>query len=126
MALAGRVIFTLLLFMVGNAASAETLPIDKSYGNLDGCSYAKTGESTGSDNFFLLTREAVTTAASYCVFGRIQETKDRSYMAQLKCEAEGEENATSLEADIVLGAEGYTISFPDNPDMKWGPLAECN
>ena len=66
----GHVILTIVSLAALSSAAlpaavwADTLPIKGSYGNKDGCAYAKSGESTGSDNFFLLTSEAITTAAS--------------------------------------------------------------
>ena len=42
-------------------------PINHS-GDKEGCHYATTGQSSGADLFFLLNKEGVTTAASYCEF----------------------------------------------------------
>jgi hypothetical protein len=104
---------------------AETLPLDGAYGNKDGCAYAASGESIGSDDFFLLTEEGVTTAASYCSFGKILETDGRSYRVELNCEAEGE-TSPSFTANVTYTVPDYTITFPEDPGVTWGPLKKCH
>ncbi len=116
---------TVCLAALSTAAYADALPIKGSYGNKDGCAYAKTGESTGSDNFFLLTSEAITTAASYCDIKKVLKTEGKNFTAAVSCQAEGEEASIDDTAVITSGPKGYTIGFTSDAEIKWGPLPLC-
>jgi hypothetical protein len=121
-----RLMFAIVsLSVLAGIASADTLPIKGSYGNKDGCAYAKSGESTGSDNFFLLTSEAITTAASSCEFKTLVKTEGKNFTATVSCEAEGEEASSEDTARISYGPKGYTIGFTSDAAIKWGPLPLC-
>lgn len=106
-------------------AIAAELPIKGSYGNKDGCDYAMTGESTGSDNFFLLTSEAVTTASAYCTFKEVHEDPDNGFTVTATCEEEGgNEKQAPFEIDIDrAGPDSYLLKIDDG--STWGPLALC-
>ncbi|MGV2103539.1 hypothetical protein [Rhizobium sp. 21-4511-3d] len=122
----GQVILTIVyLAALSSAAYADTLPIKGSYGNKDGCAYAKSGESTGSDNFFLLTSEAITTAASYCEIKKLVKTEGKNFTATVSCQAEGEEGESEDTAKITSGPKGYTIGLASDAGIKWGPLPLC-
>jgi hypothetical protein len=122
----GQVILTIVsLAALSTAAFADTLPIKGSYGNKDGCAYAKSGESTGSENFFLLTSEAITTAASYCEIKKLVKTEGKNFTATVSCQAEGEEGESEDTAKITSGPKGYTIGFTSDAAIKWGPLPQC-
>jgi len=122
----GQVILTIVsLAALSTAAFADTLPIKGSYGNKDGCAYAKSGESTGSENFFLLTSEAITTAASYCEIKKLVKTEGKNFTATVSCQAEGEEGESEDTAKITSGPKGYTIGFTSDAAIKWGPLPLC-
>ncbi|MFP3546263.1 hypothetical protein SB748_22620 [Rhizobium sp. SIMBA_035] len=122
----GQVILTIVsLAALSTAAFGDTLPIKGSYGNKDGCAYAKSGESTGSDNFFLLTSEAITTAASYCEIKKLVKTEGKNFTATVSCQAEGEEGESEDTAKITSGPKGYTIGFTSDAAIKWGPLPLC-
>ena len=109
--------------MLATAVQADTLPIKGSYGNKDGCAYAKSGESTGSEDFFLLTSEAITTAASVCTIKKLVKTDGKSFVAIVSCQAEdGESDDT---ARITYSPKGYTIAFTSDDSTKWGPLPLC-
>ncbi len=107
------------------AAIAAELPIKGSYGNKDGCDYAMTGESAGSDNFFLLTSEAVTTASAYCTFKSVHEDADDGFTVTASCEEEGgNEEQAPFEIDIDrAGPDSYLLKIDDG--STWGPLALC-
>jgi len=115
----------LLLNVFCSTASSDPLPLKGSYGNKDGCAYAKTGESTGSDDFFLLTSETVTTAASYCEFQKVLKSAKGSFRATMACQEEGgDEAGTSFEIDVTpSGKDTYTLKFDDG--TVWGPLKLC-
>ena len=127
----GHVILTIVSLAALSSAAlpaavwADTLPIKGSYGNKDGCAYAKSGESTGSDNFFLLTSEAITTAASYCEIKKLVKTEGKNFTATVSCQAEGEEGESGDTAQITSGPKGYTIGFTSDAGIKWGPLPLC-
>jgi len=115
----------LLLSVAATSAAAETLPIKGSFGNKDGCAYARTGESSGSDDFFLLTSEAITTATSYCEFKKILKTDSKNFTTTVSCQEEGEEGGTDDTAKLTFGPKGYMIGFTSDAAIHWGPLALC-
>ncbi|MGR9171278.1 hypothetical protein [Rhizobium sp. KDH_Rht_773_N] len=122
----GHLFLTIVsLAALSTAAHADTLPIKGSYGNKDGCSYARSGESTGSDTFFLLTSEGITTAASYCEIKKVLKTEGKDFTATVACQAEGEEGSSDDTVRIISGPKGYTIGFVADAAIKWGPLPLC-
>ena len=122
----GHLLLTIAsLAALSTAADADTLPIKGSYGNKDGCAYAKSGESTGSDNFFLLTSEGITTAASYCEIKKVLKAEGKDFTATVACQAEGEESNNDDTVKITSGPKGYTIGFLADAAIKWGPLPLC-
>jgi len=124
--LRGHLLLTIVsLAALSTAANADTLPIKGSYGNKDGCAYAKSGESTGSDNFFLLTSEGITTAASYCEIRKVLKTEGKDFTATVACQAEGEESSNDDTVKITSGTKGYTIGFVADAAITWGPLPLC-
>ena len=110
------------LATAGAAIASETF-LDGDYGNKDGCAYSKTGESTGSDNFFLLTNEGITTAASYCSFKGPVTKNGTSFAATISCSAEGESGEAEESVEILRTRKDYTIAFKDG--TRWGPLKKC-
>lgn len=108
--------------MAGPVVASEAF-LDGDYGNTDGCAYAKTGESTGSDNFFLLTNEGITTAASYCEFKGPVTKSGASFAATVSCSAEGESGEADESVEILRSRKDYTIAFKDG--TRWGPLKKC-
>ncbi|OJT96142.1 MAG: hypothetical protein BGN83_11060 [Rhizobium sp. 63-7] len=114
-----------MLFALSPAvAFAAEAPLDASYGNKDGCLYANTGETNGSDNFFLLDKEAITTAASYCEFKTIDSKTADGFDATVTCQEEGSDDSTDLKVKISkAGKDGYKIDLPDG--ASWGPLKKC-
>ncbi|URK87217.1 hypothetical protein LP421_26660 [Rhizobium sp. RCAM05350] len=110
------------LATAGSAVASEAF-LDGDYGNTDGCAYSKTGESTGSDNFFLLTNEGITTAASYCSFKGAVTKTGTSFAATVSCSAEGETGEADDSVNILRTSKDYTIAFKDG--TRWGPLKKC-
>ncbi|WP_426126647.1 hypothetical protein [Pararhizobium sp. PWRC1-1] len=110
------------LAMAAPAVASQAF-LDGDYGNTDGCAYSKTGESTGSDNFFLLTNEGITTAASYCSFKEPVTKNGTSFAATVSCSAEGESGEADDSVDILRTGNDYTIAFNDG--TRWGPLKRC-
>ena len=110
------------LSLAGPAGAAADI-VDGSYGDKEGCRYSETGESSGADIFFLLDKEGVTTAVSYCEFQGEGKTVGGATVVKAGCHEEGSTDVTPYDLTLTPENGGYTISFPDG--TKWGPLARC-
>nr|WP_298105681.1 hypothetical protein [uncultured Shinella sp.] len=110
------------LALAGPAGAAADI-VDGSYGNAEGCHYSETGESSGADVFFLLNKEGVTTAASYCEFKGDAKKVGGATVVKAECSDEGGEPPTPYELTLTPDNGGYTVSFPDG--TRWGPLTRC-
>ncbi|WLS03045.1 hypothetical protein [Shinella oryzae] len=121
---ARRFLLSLALGMTfSGQASAVADIVDGSYGNKEGCLYSETGESSGADVFFLLNKEGVTTAASYCEFKGEARKVGGATVVTAECNDEGAQEPASVEVTLTPDDGGYTVSFPDG--TRWGPLARC-
>lgn len=113
----------------GISVAAPTF-LDGAYGSKEGCLYARTGESSGADSFFVLNDEGITTATAYCQFMGEATPTPQGFTIRTRCTAEGETDTTTsgdapAEETVALdrSAAGYTIRFEDG--TTWGPLAQC-
>ncbi|HTO31699.1 MAG TPA: hypothetical protein VL202_11055 [Pararhizobium sp.] len=97
--------------------------LDGAYGNKDGCAYANSNDAMGSEDFFLLTDEAVTSAASYCGFKGPLTRKGDSFATAVTCAEEGEGGEMDTKLEIQRTGKDYRIVFEDG--MQWGPLKKC-
>jgi hypothetical protein len=97
--------------------------LDGAYGSKDGCIYSKTGESSGADDFLLLTDERVTTSVSVCDFKGTATKTATGFTIKAECDAEGEKSPAET-ATIIKSAKGYTVTFPDG--TKLGPMPKCH
>lgn len=124
MALVPRVSLLLVasLTMAGLAQAQEKF-LDGAYGNTDGCAYANSNDAMGSEDFFLLTDEAVTSAASYCSFKGPMTKKGDSFASAVTCAEEGEGGEMDTTLEIQRAGKDYVIVFEDG--MRWGPLKKC-
>ncbi|CDZ63199.1 Hypothetical protein NGAL_HAMBI2605_23370 [Neorhizobium galegae bv. orientalis] len=102
-------------------AKAATF-LDGVYGSKEGCTYARTGESSGADDFLLLNDDGVTTSVSACEFKGMPKKTANGFTIKAACEAEGEVGPEDT-ATITKSAKGYTVSFPDG--TKLGPMPKC-
>lgn len=118
----GRLALLLGIVLAGPAGAAADV-IDGSYGDKEGCRYAETGESSGADFFFLLNKEGVTTAASYCEFKGEGKQIGGVTKVAAECHEEGYEETTPHELTLTPEGGGYSVSFPDG--TRWGPLMRC-
>ena len=118
----GRLALLLGIVLAGPAGAAADV-IDGSYGDKEGCHYAETGESSGTDFFFLLNKEGVTTAASYCEFKGEGKQVGGVTKITAECHEEGYEETTPHELTLTPEGSGYIVSFPDS--TRWGPLMRC-
>jgi hypothetical protein len=119
---AGRSLPVLLLGIAFAGPAAAEI-VDGSYGNPEGCLYSETGESSGADVFFLLNKEGVTTAASYCEFTGKGKKVGGATVVPAACSDEGSTEPARYELTLTPDTGGYTISFPDG--TRWGPLTRC-
>jgi len=116
------VVATALSITAGSASAQEKF-LDGAYGNKDGCAYANSNEAMGSEDFFLLTDEGVTSAASYCGFKGTLTRKGDSFATAVTCAEEGEGGEMDTKLEIQRAGKDYVIVFEDG--MRWGPLKKC-
>lgn len=109
------------LVTTASLAQAEKF-LDGAYGNKEGCTYARTGESSGADVFFLLDDKGITTATAYCEFKDKAVPSGNGFKVRAQCESEGETGALDM-VDLTKSAKGYSIAFKDG--TRWGPLPKC-
>lgn len=115
---------TLALVVLPAVLLAAEPPLDGSYGNTDGCLYDRTGDTNGSDNFFLMTAQAITTSASYCEFKTVDASTADGFRATVTCQEEGSEDGSDFKLAVSRsGTDAYTIKFDDG--TTWGPLQRC-
>lgn len=114
----------ILLAPVSAGADGLRLAIGGNYGSKEGCIYAKTGESSGADDFVLLTPDALTTSVFYCEFKKIIKKNGDAFTVSGSCQAEGEENGADQTIDISRADKSsYRVHFDDG--TKLGPLKKC-
>lgn len=112
-----------LLTALTIAAPAQAAKfLDGAYGSKDGCTYAKTGESSGADDFLLINDEGVTTAFAVCEFKGAATKTATGFTIKAECDAEGEKGRAET-ATLTKSAKGYAVSFPDG--TKLGPAPKC-
>ncbi|XUY26132.1 hypothetical protein RMR21_011085 [Agrobacterium sp. rho-8.1] len=107
--------------LLASTASSATF-LDGAYGETEGCTYSKTGESSGADTFFLLNDEGITTSTAFCAFSGNATKTASGFKITAQCESEGEKESKET-VDLKKSAKGYTINFKDG--TSWGPLPKC-
>lgn len=112
---------TSLSLLAASPAHAEKF-LDGAYSNKEGCIYAKTGESSGADVFFLLTDKGVTTATAVCEFTSTATGTKTGLTIKTQCDAEGELDPIDT-MTLTKSPKGYAIGMTDG--TRWGPLPKC-
>ncbi|POO55006.1 hypothetical protein [Agrobacterium rosae] len=107
--------------LLGSTANSATF-LDGAYGEKEGCTYSKTGESSGADEFFLLNDEGITTATAFCAFSGKPTKTATGFKIVTQCESEGDKGQKET-VELKKTADGYTINFKDG--TSWGPLPKC-
>jgi hypothetical protein len=111
------------LIVVGLGTNADAAGfLDGAYGSKDGCIYAKTGQSSGADDFLLLDDEGITTSTSTCDFSGEAVKTSTGFTIKAECEADGEPGSLDT-ATLTKSPKGYTVTFPDG--TKLGPMPKC-
>ncbi|RWX78867.1 hypothetical protein EPK99_09830 [Neorhizobium lilium] len=117
-----RIALTIFCLALATGSTEAANFLDGAYGSKEGCVYAKTGKSSGADDFLLLNDDGITTSVSTCDFQGEATKTATGFTIQAECEADGE--AGSLDtATLTKSAKGYTVSFPDG--TKLGPMPKC-
>ena len=121
-------ILALALFACGcvllDAADADSAFLDGAYGSKEGCIYARTGDSSGADDFALLTAKEITGSTFACTIKKAVPAANRSFKVTATCEAEGEDQGEDQTITVAPAAKGgYSISFDDGTHL--GPLPKC-
>jgi len=105
-------------------ADGLSLPIGGSYGSKEGCVYAKTGESSGADDFTLLTPDAVTTSVFSCDLKKLVKKTGDTFTVTGSCQADGEDGSDDQTITITpADKSSYRVTFDDG--TKLGPLKKC-
>ncbi|WP_421481061.1 hypothetical protein [Agrobacterium rosae] len=112
---------TVVATLLASAAHGATF-LDGAYGEKEGCTYSKTGESSGADEFFLLNDEGITTATAFCAFSGKPAKTATGFKITAQCESE-EDKGRKETVELKKSADGYTINFKDG--TSWGPLPKC-
>lgn len=114
----------LLLGPVSASADGLGLAIGGNYGSKEGCVYAKTGESSGADDFILLTPDALTTSVFACDFKKIVKKGADGFTVAGSCQADGEDGDQEQKIQISrVDKNSYRVSFDDG--TKLGPIKKC-
>ena len=114
------VAFVAMLAGSGAVAAAETFP-GGTFGEREGCRYAKTGESSGADEFLLLNAEGITSSTAFCALKKATTKGKSAYALVLSCETEGESGEESGTATYKNDA--WTVRLEDG--TVWGPIKRC-
>lgn len=116
------VVATALSITAGSAFAQEKF-LDGAYGNTDGCAYANSNGPLVSEDVFLLTDEAVMSAATYCGFKGPLSRKGDSFASAVTCAEEGDGGEMDTKLEIQRAGKDYVVVFEDG--MRWGPLKKC-
>jgi hypothetical protein len=107
-----------------SAATANAAFLDGAYGTKDGCAYAKTGDSSGADDFALLTAKKITGSTFACTITKAVPGANKGFKVTATCEAEGEEGGEAQAITVIpSGKDAYSVSFDDGTHL--GPLPKC-
>lgn len=117
-----RILMLIALPLLTATTAMSATFLDGAYGEKEGCHYAKTGESSGADVFFLLNDEGLTTSTAFCAFSGNPEKTATGFRIETQCESEGEQGDKEM-VELTKSTKGYTIRFKDG--TSWGPLPKC-
>ena len=115
-------LLTGFLAAAATAQAAESAFPGGSFGEAEGCRYARTGDSSGADSFLLLNAEGITTSVATCALKKAVKRNASTYDLTIACESEGESGGDES-AKATLGKKGWTIRVEDG--TVWGPLPRC-
>jgi hypothetical protein len=119
-------LLTIIAVLAPLAVEAQELDlaIGGNYGSVEGCTYARTGESSGADDFLLLTPHSITASVFACDFKKVLKTSGDSFTVTASCQADGEDGDQEQKVDVTrAGKTSYRVSFEDG--TKLGPIKKC-
>ncbi|MBB3996425.1 hypothetical protein [Aureimonas pseudogalii] len=115
------ILLAILAMPSSGAGAADGFP-GGTFGQRDGCRYAKTGESSGADDFLLIDREAITTSTAVCHIRKVVMTSARAATLTLACES-GDETGGEEAASATLKNGAWTVRLSDG--TSFGPAKRC-
>lgn len=116
-----RYLFPMLLLWATAAQAADSFP-GGTFGEAAGCRYARTGDSSGADDFLLIDRKAITTSVAVCRIKRATMSGSSSAKLVLSCESEGESGGDET-AVAALRKGAWTVTLADG--TVFGPAKRC-
>jgi hypothetical protein len=106
-------------------AVAQTLDISGSYGNADGCKYARDG-FLEDDELLLLTPDGIRSYGSDCEFVQVLTAKDGTKVVTGLCHSEGEEGVGVHSFAIAKSQKDpQALVVYDADGSLWGELKPC-
>jgi hypothetical protein len=121
-----RWLFALIgLSLAAAPAPAQTLDIAGTYGNADGCKYAKDGILEG-DELLMLKPDRLQSYGSDCEFVQVLTAKDGTKVATGLCASEGEEGVGVHSFAIRKSTtDPQALAVYDADGSLWGELKPC-
>ncbi|KAB0676536.1 hypothetical protein [Aureimonas leprariae] len=110
-----------LLGLATAAGAAEPFP-GGTFGEKDGCRYARTGESSGADDFLFLNAEGITSSTAFCALKKATAKGKGAFALVLACETEGESGGDET-GSATLKNDAWTVTLEDG--THWGPIKRC-
>lgn len=113
------------MVLMAGAACAGGLVISGTYGNAAGCKYAASHELDG-DDLLVLTSQGISSYASHCAFVQVLLHGDKSIVATVLCDNEGEEIRTVGLMRLEKGTDDVdTYDIYDADGSNWGKVGKC-
>jgi hypothetical protein len=107
-------------------ATSASLPIDGTYGNLAGCTLARTNNYGEDDSARILKADGLETMVTGCTFTTVTPVPGARHQVAMTCASEGSgpednyEDKAEISGDAV---SGYVVRFADG--TAWEPLKKC-
>jgi hypothetical protein len=106
-------------------ALAQSLDIAGTYGNADGCKFAKDGTAE-NDQFLVLKPDSLQSYGSACDFVQVLTAKDGTKVVTGLCESEGEDGVgVYMFAIRKSQKDPAALTIFDNEGSSWGDVKPC-
>jgi hypothetical protein len=114
-----------VLLSAAMPASAQSLDIPGTYGNADGCKFAK-GGTAENDQFLVLRPDSLQSYGSACDFVQVLTAKDGTKVVTGLCESEGEDGVgVYMFAIRKSQKDPAALAVYDNEGGLWGEVEPC-